>query len=57
MAEHEVYIVELQALERAINGMTQILAVERVFTVGTLGNSPVEFGGNNIGFSLPAEAA
>ncbi len=53
MAEHEVHVVELQPLQRAVDRLPQILAIERVLFVRAVVEAPVELGRDDVGRAAP----
>ena len=59
VAEHEIHVVELQALERAVDRLPQVLAVQRVALVGeralALREAPVELGRHDVLQARPGE--
>ena len=59
MAIGDIDILQLQALQRGVNSLQQILSIQGIFfvhAVAKLGGQPPEkLGGDNVGQSVPAE--
>ena len=57
VAKDEVDKVETEALERAVDGLAQVLAVQGVLHVRDVVQTPEELGGHDVLVTLPAELA
>ena len=55
MAEHQVDIIELQALERSIDGVMQVFAIQRVKLVRPAIDTPEKFGRDRIADARPSQ--
>jgi hypothetical protein len=55
MAVDEVDVIELQALERAVDRVHQVLAVERALLVRAVGDAPEELGRDDVAQARPGE--
>src|SRR5690606_10538540 len=57
VAENDVDVVEAQPLERRVDRLHQVLAVEGVLRVGPVVDAPIELGRYHVGAAGPAEPA
>ena len=55
VTEDQVDEVETEALKRAVDGLAQVLAVQRVLHVGNVVEAPEELGRNDVLVTLPAQ--
>src|ERR1043165_9519015 len=53
MAIDQVYVFELETLERSVNSFDQALAIEGAFLVYAILNAPIEFSGDQITTAPP----
>ncbi len=56
MAEDQIDVLHIESLERTVNGLHEILAVERVALVGPVVEPPEKLGRDDIAGTAPAGA-
>ena len=49
-------MIEAKTFERTVDTFDQVLAVQRVFRVGAIGDAPVELGRDGVGLAVKAHA-